>query len=153
MTSRASACCNGLMQSCAPAVSSAVSGVRLHPSRESCPDLFETSYISWSQRTAIACSASSTPACFQIRVKGVDSLIFKSVFLIGVYLWLMQPPQFDLLLKNGRIVDGSGRAAYTADVAIKGDRIVQIGNLSKATAVRTIDAQGLVVAPGFIDML
>jgi len=66
---------------------------------------------------------------------------------------MLQPPQFDVLIKNGRIVDGSGRAAYFADVAIKGDRIVQIGNLSKATATRTIDAQGLVVAPGFIDML
>ena len=82
-------------------------------------------------------------------------MIFKSVFIICVYLWsgMLQPPQFDVLIKNGRIVDGSGRAAYFADVAIKGDRIVQIGNLSKATATRTIDAQGLVVAPGFIDML
>jgi dihydroorotase/N-acyl-D-amino-acid deacylase len=78
--------------------------------------------------------------------------MLKSVFIICVYLWL-QSPQFDVLIKNGRIVDGSGRAAYVADVAIKDDRIVQIGNLSKATATRTIDAQGLVVAPGFIDML
>src|SRR5215203_6542189 len=62
-------------------------------------------------------------------------------------------PQFDLLIKNGRIVDGSGRAGYAADLAIKGDRIVRIGNLSQATATRTIDAQGLVVAPGFIDLL
>ena len=81
-------------------------------------------------------------------------MIFKSVFLIGFYLWSMfQSPQFDVLIKNGRIVDGSGRAAYVADVAIKDDRIVQIGKLSNATAARTVDAQGLVVAPGFIDML
>ena len=82
--------------------------------------------------------------------------MYKSVFLICVYLWLMflpQTPQFDLVIKNGRIVDGSGRAAYVADLAIKGDRIVSIGKLSQATAARTIDAQGLVVAPGFIDML
>jgi N-acyl-D-amino-acid deacylase len=79
----------------------------------------------------------------------------KFVFVICVYLCLSmsQAPQFDLLIKNGRIVDGSGRPAYAADVAIKGDRIVQVGNLSNATATRTIDAQGLVVAPGFIDML
>ena len=64
-----------------------------------------------------------------------------------------QSPQYDLLIRNGRIVDGSGSAAYVADVAIKGDRIVSIGKLSQATAVRTIDAQGLVIAPGFIDML
>src|SRR5215813_3633909 len=84
--------------------------------------------------------------------------MYKSVF-ICVYLWLLfsmtlpQSPQFDVLIKNGRIVDGSGRAAYVADVGIKGDRIVSIGKLSQATATRTIDAQGLVVAPGFIDML
>lgn len=64
-----------------------------------------------------------------------------------------QAPTYDLLIKRGRIVDGSGRAGYVADVAIKGDRIAAIGDLSKATATRVIDAQGLVVAPGFIDML
>ncbi|HEU4836739.1 MAG TPA: D-aminoacylase [Pyrinomonadaceae bacterium] len=81
--------------------------------------------------------------------------MFKSVFIICVCLWfsMFQSPQFDVLIKNGRIVDGSGRAAYVADVGIKGDRIVSIGKLSQATAMRTIDAQGLVVAPGFIDML
>ena len=70
-----------------------------------------------------------------------------------MFLSTSQIPQFDVLIRNGRIVDGSGRAGYVADVAIKGDRIVSIGKLSQATAARTIDAQGLVVAPGFIDML
>lgn len=60
---------------------------------------------------------------------------------------------FDILIKNGRIVDGSGRAAYIGDLAINGSRIAKIGKLSNATAARTIDASGLVVAPGFIDML
>jgi N-acyl-D-aspartate/D-glutamate deacylase len=59
-----------------------------------------------------------------------------------------QTPQYDLLIRNGRIVDGSGRAAYVADVAIKGDRIAKIGKLSQATATKILDAQGLVVAPG-----
>lgn len=63
------------------------------------------------------------------------------------------PPQYDLLIKNGRVVDGTGRPGYVADVAIKGDRIVRIGKLQKARARRVIDARGLVVAPGFIDML
>src|SRR5260370_2294210 len=62
-------------------------------------------------------------------------------------------PQYDLLIKNGRIVDGSGGPAYNADLAIKGDRIARIGNLAHATASRMIDARGLIVAPGFIDML
>ena len=62
-------------------------------------------------------------------------------------------PEFDLLIKNGTVVDGSGRPGYRADLGIKGDRIVRIGNLKNAAATRVIDARGLVVAPGFIDML
>jgi N-acyl-D-amino-acid deacylase len=66
---------------------------------------------------------------------------------------LAQTPQFDVLIKNGRIVDGSGRPGYNADVAIKDKKIVRIGKLANATATKVIDARGLVVAPGFIDML
>lgn len=64
-----------------------------------------------------------------------------------------QSPQFDVLIKNGRIIDGSGRAGYNADVGIKGQRIARIGSLANATAAKILDAGGLVVAPGFIDML
>src|SRR5260370_866948 len=60
---------------------------------------------------------------------------------------------YDLIIKNGRIVDGSGKPAFAGDVAIKGDRIVRVGDLGGATAKRVIDATGQVVAPGFIDML
>jgi dihydroorotase/N-acyl-D-amino-acid deacylase len=60
---------------------------------------------------------------------------------------------YDLLITNGRIVDGSGRPAYKADLGITGDRIVRIGKLAGARAKRNIDARGQVVAPGFIDML
>src|ERR1044072_3585862 len=62
-------------------------------------------------------------------------------------------PQYDLLIRNGTIIDGSGSARYRADVAIKGDRIVRIGKIRNGTANREIDATGLVVSPGFIDML
>jgi N-acyl-D-amino-acid deacylase len=60
---------------------------------------------------------------------------------------------YDLIITNGLIIDGSGRPAFRADLAIKDDRIVRIGNLRGAGAKRTIDAKGQVVAPGFIDML
>lgn len=59
---------------------------------------------------------------------------------------------FDLLILGGRIIDGSGNPWYQADVGIRGDTIVAIGNLSGAKASRTIDARGLVVCPGFVDM-
>jgi dihydroorotase/N-acyl-D-amino-acid deacylase len=60
---------------------------------------------------------------------------------------------YDLIIRNGHILDGTGNPWYAADVAIEGDRIAAIGNLRDAHAKREIDAQGRIVAPGFIDML
>ncbi len=60
---------------------------------------------------------------------------------------------FDVVIANGRIVDGTGSPWYRGDVGIRGDRIAAIGDLSGAEATRRIDAAGLVVAPGFLDML
>src|SRR5438046_5457100 len=58
---------------------------------------------------------------------------------------------FDLLIKNGRVVDGSGEPAFAADVAVQNGKIVGVGKYAGAAAKRTIDAEGRVVAPGFID--
>lgn len=58
----------------------------------------------------------------------------------------------DVVIRGGRVVDGSGAAPITADVGIKGDTIVRIGKLDGEEARTTIDARGLVVAPGFIDV-
>ena len=59
---------------------------------------------------------------------------------------------FDVLIRKGRVVDGSGSPWYYADVGIRGDSIVAMGRLGEATAHRVIDAPGLTVVPGFIDM-
>jgi N-acyl-D-aspartate/D-glutamate deacylase len=58
---------------------------------------------------------------------------------------------YDLLIKHGRVVDGSGEPAFVADVAVEDGKIAGIGRYAGATAKRTIDAEGRVVAPGFID--
>jgi N-acyl-D-amino-acid deacylase len=63
------------------------------------------------------------------------------------------PESYDLLIRNGVIYDGSGGASYVGDVGIKGDLIVYAGPASAATAAKTVDAKGLAVAPGFINML
>src|SRR5947199_8276513 len=73
--------------------------------------------------------------------------------LLGLSTVFSSAPAYDLVIKNGRVVDGSGRHGFKADVAIKGDRIARIGDLRGAKAKREIDARGQVVAPGFIDML
>jgi N-acyl-D-aspartate/D-glutamate deacylase len=64
-----------------------------------------------------------------------------------------QQSQYDLLIQHGHIIDGTGSPWYSGDVAIKDGRIAAIGPLMRASAADTIDAAGLVVAPGFIDML
>ncbi len=60
---------------------------------------------------------------------------------------------YDVIIKNGQILDGSGNPAFTGDIGIKGDTIAAIGDLKNATGKTEIDATGLVVAPGFINML
>jgi N-acyl-D-amino-acid deacylase len=59
---------------------------------------------------------------------------------------------FDILIQNGLVVDGSGKAGFRADVAITNGRIVEVGLLPASEAASVLDAAGLVVAPGFIDM-
>jgi N-acyl-D-amino-acid deacylase len=64
-----------------------------------------------------------------------------------------QRPQFDVIIANGRIVDGTGSPWFRGDVGIVGDRITAIGALGNATAASRVDASNLTVAPGFIDLL
>ncbi len=62
-------------------------------------------------------------------------------------------PPYDIIIRNGHVIDGAGNPWYSADVAVSGDRIAAIGDLREARAGREIDAKGRIVSPGFIDML
>lgn len=87
-------------------------------------------------------------------------------WLVVVVAWLAsacattEPPAiaadvetFDVLLKGGSVYDGTGNAPVVADVALRGDRVVRVGNLNHATAALTLDVTGRAVAPGFINAL
>jgi N-acyl-D-amino-acid deacylase len=64
-----------------------------------------------------------------------------------------QPPAFDIVIRGGTVYDGTGAPGRRADVGIRGDRITRIGDLSGPPATSVVDASGLAVAPGFINML
>jgi N-acyl-D-aspartate/D-glutamate deacylase len=82
---------------------------------------------------------------------GIAALLF-ALPLLACGQPRTQSATYDVLIRGGRIVDGSGNPSSVADLAIAGDRIAAVGELGDATAGRVIDASGLVVAPGFIDM-
>jgi N-acyl-D-amino-acid deacylase len=80
----------------------------------------------------------------------------KSLFRLAALVAFSLPAisqSFDIVIRNGHIIDGTGSPWYSGDIGISNGRIAQIGSLANATARQTIDAHGLVVAPGFIDML
>src|SRR5689334_12152637 len=60
---------------------------------------------------------------------------------------------YDILITNGRIIDGTGSPWYAGDLAIRDGKVAAIGHLAGAAAKRTFDARQMMVAPGFIDML
>jgi N-acyl-D-amino-acid deacylase len=85
----------------------------------------------------------------------------KEFLIIGIFLLTVvhlsraqaSSPSFDIVITNGHIIDGTGSPWYSGDIGIRAGKIAAIGNLTGAQRTRTIDAHGLVVAPGFIDML
>jgi N-acyl-D-amino-acid deacylase len=80
-------------------------------------------------------------------------LVFAALVFITFQLFAQTSTPFDLVITNGRIIDGTGSPWYSGDIGIRGGKVVAIGKLSGAPSKRTIDAAGKVVAPGFIDML
>ncbi len=82
-------------------------------------------------------------------------LVINLIFLIGLVLGFIhctyQGP-YSIVIRNGFLIDGTGKKGFKADLAIQGEHIAKIGRLPKARAQQEIDASGLVVAPGFIDV-
>jgi dihydroorotase-like cyclic amidohydrolase len=88
--------------------------------------------------------------------------MMRRTFVVPVLLFALlgsgysQRADFDILIRNGRVVDGTGNPSFIGDVGIRDGKIAAIGRLANRTAARTptliVDANGLVVAPGFIDI-
>ena len=80
-------------------------------------------------------------------------LVVVALCLVGVGAQAASVPSYDVVIRNGHVIDGTGSPWYSADIAIRNGRIAAIGRLGKVDAKKVIDAHGMVVAPGFIDML
>jgi len=86
-------------------------------------------------------------------MKPIGSVILACLLFTSCFSATVFAQSFDLVLTNGHIIDGTGSPWYSGDLGIREGKIAAIGNLANAPRKRTIDVQGQVVAPGFIDML
>ncbi|WP_064197377.1 MULTISPECIES: amidohydrolase family protein [Emticicia] len=84
--------------------------------------------------------------------KSKASSILLSLIIITIFPLNIIAQQYDIVIKNGRVIDGSGNPWFLADVGIKGGKITAIGSLKTSEAVKTIDAKNQIVCPGFIDV-
>ena len=76
----------------------------------------------------------------------------KKIIILLLFAQPVIGQPYDVLIRNGKIIDGTGNSWFYADMALKDGKIIAVGKLFNATATKTIDAKGLIVAPGFIDV-
>jgi dihydroorotase/N-acyl-D-amino-acid deacylase len=86
-----------------------------------------------------------------LKKKGLRVIVIGLALTAG--LGMGREPGYDVIFAGGRVIDGTGAPWFRADVGVIADRIAAIGDLTKASAARRIDASRLVIAPGFIDMM
>ena len=87
-------------------------------------------------------------------MNGVTRIALAALALLAVPAWSYAPKSadYDLIIRNGRVIDGTGNPFFYADVGIRGDVIVRIGDLRTASATRSVDARGQYVTPGWFAM-
>jgi len=76
----------------------------------------------------------------------------KIILILFIFFSAEAFSQYDIIIRNGKIIDGTGNSWYYGDVAVQDGKITAIGKLSNASSTKTIEAKGLIVAPGFIDV-
>ncbi|MCI0470632.1 MAG: amidohydrolase family protein, partial [Candidatus Aminicenantes bacterium] len=103
------------------------------------------------KRKKLAVSPLIPPKTLQL-VFSLIPLVLVAVMIVFFITRAILRPEFYLIIANGSIVDGLGHKSYRADVGISRGKIKAIGNLTKRKSVKRIDAAGLLVCPGFIDL-
>jgi len=86
-------------------------------------------------------------------MKGLFMRFFFFILPVLIIIGCNQKPEYDVIIRNGTIYDGSGEKPYIGDIAINGDTIAAVGDLSSANGTTEIEASGMAVSPGFINML
>src|SRR2546426_74398 len=92
-------------------------------------------------------------SCRELRIHLLAAILLVSGAHVSWAQASASSTAFDIVITNGHIIDGTGSPWYSGDLGIRGGKIAAIGDLADAPRTRTIDAHGMVVAPGFIDML
>src|SRR5579875_1885718 len=102
----------------------------------------------------LAANESVSAVSRELSMRLVTRLLFIAALgLPGFGVHAATVPSYDIVIRNGHVIDGTGSPWYAADIAIKDGRIAAIGRLGDVDAKEVIDAHGMVVTPGFIDML